>query len=89
MLDFIRTFCCFSLAACTALLLLPEGSLRKTASLSFGLMLSLLWMDSLLYADVPAPAASVPSTALSDSGTTIDQASVIMQLQQGTALPVR
>ena len=52
-MELISSFAAFALASCAALLLIPEGALRRTASLAFGLMGSLLWLNGLLHIELP------------------------------------
>ena len=79
-MELIRSFCGFSLAACAAQLLLPEGSLRKTAALSIGLMTSLLWLDGLLPVEMPDLATQTAGSALTGSGVMISQDDVCGEL---------
>ena len=84
-MDLIRAFCGYSLAACAALLLLPEGTLRKTAALSFGLMTSLLWMEGLLDTDLPEMHFTDSSTPLISSGTGLNEQIVYENLLTNAA----
>lgn len=84
-MELIRAFCGYSLAACAALLLLPEGSLRKTAALSFGLMTSLLWMDGLLQTELPDIHFTGAYSPLTHSGTALDERSVYEDLLTSAA----
>ncbi len=79
-MELIRSFCGFSLAACAAQLLLPEGSLRKTAALAIGLMTSLLWLNGLLHAELPDISMHAGASALAATGTGIDQDSACGEL---------
>ena len=79
-MELIRSFCGFSLAACAAQLLLPEGSLRKTAALAIGLMTSLLWLDGLLPVEMPDLATQTSGSALTGSGAMISQDDVCGEL---------
>ena len=76
-MELIRSFAALSLACGAALLLLPEGSLRRTASLAMGLVLALCWLQGLmglfrLNLDVDAPETIlVPSAASPDASAAL------------------
>ena len=72
-MELIRTYAGFAMAASIALLLLPEGSLRKTAALAVGLLSTLLWLRGL--ESLPAlPAVSAPASVLTETGFYADTA---------------
>lgn len=64
-MELLRAYAVFSLAASVALLLLPEGSLRRTAAFVIGLMSAFVWLqgfDQLLFQpSLPATPSSVLS----------------------------
>lgn len=76
-MELIRSFAALSLACGAALLLLPEGSLRRTASLAMGLVLALCWLQGLmglfrLNLDVDAPETILaPSAASPDASAAL------------------
>lgn len=76
-MELIRSFAALALACGAALLLLPEGSLRRTASLALGLMLALCWLQGLmdwfhLGVTVEAPATVLaPSAAVPDASAAL------------------
>lgn len=47
MIDLLRAFSTLSLISGAILTILPDGSLRKTAALTLGLMLMLCWVQGL------------------------------------------
>lgn len=70
MIDLLRAFSTLTLISSAVLILLPEGSLRKTASLVLGLMITLCWaqglMDMLDLPDFsPDSTSALASTSLS------------------------
>lgn len=76
-MSLLKTFAALALAAGAALTLLPEGSLRKTAALVIGLMLTLCWAEglaSLLRATDAAAWPDAPDTPLATTGVALDQA---------------
>ncbi len=72
-MDLLRTFSTLALMASAILTLLPEGSLRKTAALALGLMITLCWVQGLMELmhspELPAfSAAALAPTSLSLAG---------------------
>ena len=87
-MELIRAFCGFSLASCAALLLLPEGTLRKTAALAFGLMTSLLWLDGLTHLELPEIDLSAPDSPLVATGTALNEQAIYEELLGRAAVSV-
>ena len=65
-MEWLHPFAALSLCCGVAAALLPEGSLRKTASLVLGLLLTLCWVAGLCrvsgLAGLPAPASMLAET---------------------------
>ena len=60
MIQLLRTFSTLALISGAVLTLLPEGSLRKTAAMALGLMITLCWAQGLLkLLDLPDISPSV------------------------------
>lgn len=77
MLEVLAQFAALSLVSGLMLTLLPEGSIRRTASMAVGLLLLLFWMESLhdVVASLTAlPDLSTPSTVLTSTGVSLLQA---------------
>ena len=69
-MDWLHPFISLSLCCGIVLSLLPQGSLRRTAALVLGLMLTICWAESLAgLLRIPA-AAQVTATMLAPSGYT-------------------
>ena len=72
----LKTFATLALISGALLVLLPEGSLRRTAALVMGLLLTLCWAEGLigLISLISLPQDGVlPDTALAPTGTTVRQ----------------
>lgn len=63
MMDLLRTFSTLTLMAGAVLTLLPEGSLRKTAILVLGLMITMCWTEG-LFALLPSADGQFPTGSL-------------------------
>ena len=69
----LKTFATLALISSALLVLLPEGSLRRTAALVMGLLLTLCWAQGLMdLFRLPDP-ANAPDTALSPTGVTVQE----------------
>ena len=72
-MEWLHSFAALSLCCGVAAALLPEGSLRKTASLVLGLMLTLCWAEGLCRAfGLAGPPA--PASVLAETGFQLDDA---------------
>ena len=70
----LKTFATMALISGALLVLLPEGSLRRTAALVVGLMLTLCWAGGLMeLARLPEP-GPLPGAVLTPTGTTLQTA---------------
>ena len=67
----LKTFATMALIAGALLMLLPEGSLRKTAALVMGLMLTLCWAEGLMALFQLPEGGAYSGTALTSTGTTV------------------
>ena len=79
-MELIRSFAALSLVCGAALLLLPEGSLRRAASLAMGLMLALFWLQGLTKLLRLPQLAQAPATILAPSAAAPDAASALSAL---------
>lgn len=71
MLTLLKQFAALSLASGALMTLIPEGSIRKTASMVVGLLMLLCWSDGILQLLDRASTvghASSPQTALTATG---------------------
>ena len=64
----LKTFATLALISGALLMLLPEGSLRKTAALVMGLLLTLCWAQGLLDLLRLPQGELLPDTVLSGTG---------------------
>lgn len=69
----LKTFATLALISSALLVLLPEGSLRRTAALVMGLLLTLCWAQGLLGLIQLPPGSDMPDTVLSSTGVTVQQ----------------
>ena len=67
----LKTFATLALISSALLMLLPEGSLRRTAALVMGLLLTLCWAQGLMALLSLPQGGQLPDTALSPTGMTI------------------
>ena len=67
----LKTFATLALISSALLMLLPEGSLRRTAALVMGLLLTLCWAQGLLALFQPASGGPTPETPLAPTGVTV------------------
>ena len=67
----LKTFATMALISGALLMLLPEGSLRKTAALVMGLMLTLCWAEGIIMLFRLPVGGAYPDTVLTDTGTTV------------------
>lgn len=75
MMHLLTTFAALSMAGTVLLSLLPEGGMKRTASLAVGLLTLLCWAEGvagLLEIDL---AAELPATALTATALTLEDAS--------------
>lgn len=70
----LKTFATMALMASALLMLLPEGSLRRTAALVMGLLLTLCWAEGLVSLLHLPDGVALPETALSPTGVTVQTA---------------
>ena len=73
MIPLLKTFATLALIASALLVLLPEGSLRRTAALVMGLMLTLCWARGLMVLLHLPDGGDMPDSALSPTGMTVQQ----------------
>ena len=69
----LKTFATLALISSALLVLLPEGSLRRTAALVMGLLLTLCWAQGLLDLLQLSQGSDMPATVLSSTGVTVQQ----------------
>ena len=69
----LKTFATLALISGALLALLPEGSLRRTAALVMGLLLTLCWAQGLLGLIQLPQGGELPDTVLSSTGVTLPQ----------------
>lgn len=67
----LKTFATLALISGALLALLPEGSLRRTAALVMGLLLTLCWAQGLMALFHLPESGGLPDTALSPTGITL------------------
>lgn len=83
MMELLTTFAALSLAAGAVLSLLPDGSLRRTASMVIGLLMLLCWADGIAQLLQLPLAFSPPETVLSptsaDLETSAEAAALLLQ----------
>ena len=88
MMHLLTTFAAFSLAGTVVLSLLPEGSLKRTASMAVGLLTLLCWAEgiaSLFGFECPA---SIPSTVLMPTTVSVETAATAAAIALSSALEV-
>ena len=68
----LKAFAAMALLASALLMLLPEGSLRRTAALVMGLMLTLCWAEGLLALLRLPEGGALPDSALVPTGATLE-----------------
>lgn len=78
MMNLLQRFAVMTLLSGTVLSLLPEGSIRRTASMAAGLLMLLFWADGLgevlrMTEAILPPAA--PNSIFSPTGAALDAAS--------------
>ncbi|MCH5286740.1 MAG: hypothetical protein J1E43_04910 [Christensenellaceae bacterium] len=69
----LKTFATLALISGALLVLLPDGSLRRTAALVMGLLLTLCWAEGLISLISLPQGGALPDTALAPTGTTVQQ----------------
>lgn len=67
----LKTFATMALLSGALLMLLPEGSLRKTAALVMGLLLTLCWVEGLLALFRLPIGGAYPDTVLTATDTSV------------------
>ena len=67
----LRTFAALALISGALLVLLPEGSLRRTAALVMGLLLTLCWVEGLMTMLALPSEGNLPDSALAPTGMTV------------------
>ncbi len=88
-MEVIQAFAALSLCCGAALMLLPDGSVKRTAALAMGMMLSLLWLqgaaDALSGLPKPGSGASVleKSHAAPDAASALSRLSSLQVMQEG------
>ena len=70
----LKTFATMALLSGALLMLLPEGSLRRTAALVMGLLLTLCWAEGIMNGLHWPDGGSLPETPLSGTGTSVQTA---------------
>lgn len=84
MMQLLAGFAALSMISGALMTLLPEGSLRHTASMAVGLIMLLYWAQGLQELCDALPALSaLPSTALTASGVSLTQAEAAL-MQEAT-----
>lgn len=73
-MDWLHPFVALTLCCGLVLTLLPEGSLRRTAALVIGLMMTLCWADSILALLHLPPLPDLPASVLTETGYDVQQA---------------
>ena len=72
-MSLLKTFATLALISSALLVLLPDGSLRRTAALVMGLLLTLCWAQGLMaFLQLPE-GGGAPDTALTPTGVTVQQ----------------
>lgn len=80
MIELLRTFSALALISGAVLTLLPEGSMRKTAAMALGLMITLCWAQGLFaLLDLPDISPSMLS-ALSPTELSLADAEALAQV---------
>ena len=69
----LKTFATLALISGALLVLLPEGSLRRTAALVMGLLMTLCWAEGLMAFLAWPPEGDVPDSALVPTGMTVQE----------------
>lgn len=84
MMQLLAGFAALSMIAGALMTLLPEGSLRHTASMAVGLVMLLYWAQGLqaLCNNLPS-LSTLPTTVLTASGVSLTQAEASL-LQEAT-----
>ena len=83
MMELLTTFAAFSMAGTVLLSLLPEGGIKRTASLAVGLLTLMCWVEGLagllanVLPDTQAGALLIPSAVSVDSAA--QEASSLLQ----------
>ena len=94
MMELLKRFSALSLVSGLMLSLLPEGSLRRTASMAVGLLMLLCWADGL--SALPGEfslltgSSSTPAALLSPTGLVLDsswEAAALMLKDQREEMP--
>ena len=67
----LKAFATLALISSALLVLLPEGTLRRTAALVMGFLLTLCWSQGLIALLQSSPSGQAPDTALSPTGVTV------------------
>lgn len=76
-MELLKRFAILTLAAGMILSMLPEGSLRRTASMAAGLMMLLFWADgisAILNSVMVLSVPEAPLTPLTSTGSDVTQA---------------
>ena len=69
----LKTFATLALISGALLVLLPEGSLRRTAALVMGLLMTLCWAEGLMVFLAWPSEGTLPDTALTPTGVTVQE----------------
>lgn len=75
LLDLVVTFCAFILACFIASMLMPEGSVKRTAVFAFGVLSMVLWLQGLFSLDIPSVQPSLPASLFEAASGLPDDAS--------------
>ena len=70
-MSLLKTFATMALLCGALLMLLPEGSLRRTAALVMGLLLTLCWAEGLAGVISLPEGGALPDTVLSPTGASL------------------
>lgn len=70
----LRSFAALALVSGVIMSLLPEGSIKRTAAMTVGLLMLLCWLEG-LQGLLPLPEGTPPDSLLTGSGMTLASAS--------------
>ena len=82
LLDLIVTFSAFTLAGSVALMLLPDGSVRRAVTFAFGVTSLMLWLQGLFSLELPAIDAQLLPMLFESSAGLPDAASTFAECER-------